>query len=300
MQSLKVGQFTVAVVPVRDLELLEKNARYMTSETFRRLVDNVKADGQLSQFPFCVKVGDRYRVLSGNHRAKAAIQAGLEEIPVIFSDAPMSREQQVAVQLSHNAIAGEDDPRILKELWEELQDVSAKLYAGLDDKTLGLLAAVTVPPLAEVRLDFRSVTFLFLPEEVDELKAALDAGLQTVQGDDVYLARLSSFDQLLDGLARTQTAYKVSNAATSLLIFLSLYRRYLTALQDGWYDPATDDAKHDGWAPLASVFGKDTIPAAAAVVVRRALQSMVDRGDLDPDKLWMAIEYWAADSRAGA
>lgn len=177
MQELKVGRFTVAIVPVSELDLLEKNARFMRAETFRRLVENVKEDGQLSQFPFCVKTAEgRYRVLSGNHRAKAAIAAGLESIPIIYTDEAMSRQQQVAVQLSHNAIAGEDDPILLKELFEELTDVREKLYAGLDDKTLGLLAKVNLPPLADVRLDFRTLTFLFLPDELDQVKEAFAAG----------------------------------------------------------------------------------------------------------------------------
>ena len=302
--SLKVGRFTVAVVPVRKLSFLEKNARYMTSAVFQRLVENVKQDGQLSQFPFCVVEGEppdeRYRVLSGNHRGQAAIQAGLEEIPIIFTDEPMSRQQQVAVQLSHNAIAGEDDPLILKELFDELSGVSERLYSGLDDKTLGLLAKVNIPALSEVRLDFRTLTFLFLSEEVDIVEDALKAGLEMVKGEEVYLHRMSAYDQLLDALAKTQAAYKVSNVATSLVCFLELFRRHMSLLEDGWYDPEKDEPKHDGWVPLATLFGKDVIPADAAVVIRRAIRKMVDDGDLEEGKKWLAIERLAADYLAGA
>ena len=37
------------------------------------------------------------------------------------------------------AIAGEDDPLILNQLWGELADVKLKMYSGLDDKSLKLL-----------------------------------------------------------------------------------------------------------------------------------------------------------------
>ena len=41
-------------------------------------------------------------------------------------------DEQLAIQLSHNAIAGQDDLVILKELWESIKDVQAKVMpAGL-------------------------------------------------------------------------------------------------------------------------------------------------------------------------
>ena len=109
--SLEGQPYKAAVVPIEGLELLEKNARFMRSETFRNLVENIKRDGGLSSVPFCLKLGDRYRVLSGNHRVQAAQEAGVKRLLVLYTDRELSREEQVSIQLSHNAIVGEDDLR---------------------------------------------------------------------------------------------------------------------------------------------------------------------------------------------
>lgn len=66
----------------KSLKLLKVNARYMKQDEFNKLVANIKRDGCLTQLPFCCKDADenKWLVLSGNHRVKAAIEAGLEEI----------------------------------------------------------------------------------------------------------------------------------------------------------------------------------------------------------------------------
>ena len=73
------------VDPVEDCELLDHNARYMTKEQLGRLAENVKGDGFLSQLPFCIKQNSgKFKVLSGNHRVKSAIKAGLPRILILF------------------------------------------------------------------------------------------------------------------------------------------------------------------------------------------------------------------------
>ena len=61
----------IVKVKLRDLKLLEKNARYMTPQEFSQLVANIKQDGKLMGVP----VVYRGEVLSGNHRVRAAIKA---------------------------------------------------------------------------------------------------------------------------------------------------------------------------------------------------------------------------------
>lgn len=296
------GPFTIEVVAVDSLDLLEKNARFMRNETFRRLVENVKQDGQLSQIPFCVRrPGDRFLVLSGNHRVKAAKAADLTAIPVVYyTDKVLTPDEELAIQLSHNAIAGEDDPVILKELWDGLESVTLKQYSGLDDKILGALLKAPMPALSDVRLDFRTTTFLFLPEEVERVKAVFAEAKDLVKGEAVLLARLSEYDQLLDAIAATNSAYGIANGATGLLVLLEIFARHQTDLVDGWFDGETQAIKRKGWVPMSSIFGSDTMPAEAALVVKQAVEKMVGNGDLESTSRWLAVERWAADYLAGA
>ncbi|MBI0379164.1 ParB N-terminal domain-containing protein, partial [Streptomyces albiflaviniger] len=128
----------------RTLTLLDLNARFLPHEQFRQLVANIQRDGHLTSTPLVWNDAESGRliVLSGNHRTLAAIEAGLEQIWWMQIDQPLPRQRQIALQLSHNAIAGQDDPAILKELYEELESVEWRQYTGLDDKTLDLLEKV--------------------------------------------------------------------------------------------------------------------------------------------------------------
>ena len=74
----------VIQIDPRELKLLKLNARYMRHEEYQRLVANIKRDGQLTSAPFACKDGDKYLVLSGNHRTQAAIAAGLKSIPALL------------------------------------------------------------------------------------------------------------------------------------------------------------------------------------------------------------------------
>ena len=272
--ALESQPYKLAVVPIENLELLEKNARYMRYETFRNLVDNIQRDGGMSSVPFCWKKGDCYRVLSGNHRVLAAKEAGLSEALILYTDRDLTKDEQISIQLSHNSIVGEDDPVILKELWDEIADVSLKYYAGFDDKLLEQLENISLDSLSEVRLDYRSVSFLFLPEELENLQKVFDEIRQSISIENTNLARLVEYDRLMDAIAKTQSAYNVKNIAVALMIVLSMFERHKTDLLEGWLDK-NGELKHKNKVPLASVLGTDEIPAESAKIIHQAVERMV-------------------------
>lgn len=298
--GLKNHPYKLALVHVRDLEFLEKNARYMTNEMFRNLVDNIKRDGGLSSVPLCWKHDGKYRVLSGNHRCMAAIEAGLQEVLVLFTDRELSKQEQIAIELSHNAIDGKDDMAILKELWDEIDDVSLKYYAGLDDKMLEEMEKAALTALSEVKLDYRSLTFLFLPHEVDALEEAFAhavecGGLQ----DTVYINRIEDFKRLLDAQSKVQASYDVKNSATSLMLILDVFWKHQEDLQQG-YISEEGELKHKNKVPLSSVFGDDIVPAELALLLKKALDRMIGRGEIEAKQRFdflrvMAERYLAGD-----
>lgn len=298
--GLKNHPYKLALVDVRDLDFLEKNARYMTNEMFRNLVDNIKRDGGLSSVPLCWKHDGKYRVLSGNHRCMAAIEAGLQEVLVLFTDRELSKQEQIAIELSHNAIDGKDDMAILKELWDEIDDVSLKYYAGLDDKMLEEMEKAALTALSEVKLDYRSLTFLFLPHEVDALEEAFAhavecGGLQDI----VYINRIEDFKRLLDAQSKVQASYDVKNSATSLMLILDVFWKHQDDLQQG-YISEEGELKHKNKVPLSSVFGDDIVPAELALLLKKALDRMIGRGEIEAKQRFdflrvMAERYLAGD-----
>lgn len=295
----------------RHLKLLETNARFMRHETYQRLITNIKADGKLTSVPFCAlwKVwadGDAlvmddagepvYEVLSGNHRVRAAIDAGLENINVMVTDEPLDRGRRTLIQLSHNSLVGEDDPATLKQLYDSL-DIDLRPYSGLDDKTLDMLSKVSASNLSEPNLDFQVMTFAFLPDEIERARECFDRVKSLIKGDEVWMSRMADYDRFMDTLENTGSSFHIRNAATILMLMLDIVERHIEELSQGW--EGEDKAKHDGWVPMVSIYGNDKMPAQAAMVVKKAVDKMVGKGDLSPKARWQATEMWAADYLAG-
>ncbi|MBY8884757.1 ParB/Srx family N-terminal domain-containing protein [Streptomyces sp. PTM05] len=280
----------------RTLTLLDVNARFLPHEQFRQLVANVRRDGCLTSTPLVWNDTESGRlvVLSGNHRTLAAIEAGLTEIWWMQIDQPLARQRQIALQLSHNAIAGQDDPAILKELYDELESVEWRQYTGLDDKALDLLEKVDVSSLGEANLDFASVQFMFLPAELERAEAAFDAARSTAAADQRWIAGLEQYEPMLDALETSRAAYTIGNSATALGVILTVFERHLGELADGWYDPATAEAHRGGTAPLESVFGVREIPVETAAVVRAVIDRLVEDGSVPRAEPWRALDILAA------
>lgn len=286
----------IRYVDPRDLVLLTRNAHFMSQPKFEQLVKNIRRDGALTSVPFAVRLPDgRYQVRSGNHRTRAAIEAGLAEIAVMCCDDPLEADRAMAIQLSHNALVGEDDPAIVKELYEEIDDIDWRAFAGLDDATLDLLEQVKPVSLAETSLDFRTISLMFLPHELPEVQAAFDEARDLVHGDETWLMSMGDFDALMETLSTVGGAYKIKNQALALTLLLRIALAHLDDLVDGWWDRNLDAPKHRGWVPLVSLFGIGEIPADAAGVVLKALERMKGTGDVKSTSLWQAIELWAAD-----
>ncbi len=284
-----------------DLVLLDVNARFMTYEQFKRLCDNVRRDGCLTSTPLVWNDNGRRVVLSGNHRVKAAREVGLQSIGWLEIDQPLPRQRQVALQLSHNAIEGQDDPAVLKDLFNELEDLSEREYAGLDDKTLELLESVDVGTLNDAALDYATVQVVFLPHELDDAKAALQAAVDLAKHDERWLAARPQHDAMLDALETARGAADVGNTATALGIILRVFNQHLQDLREEWYDPETGEAlRSKGAVPLDTVFGSRHVPPAVAALVERAVEKMVARDEISDNTRWRALELWAADYLAGA
>ncbi len=288
--------FTIEINP-REIKLLETNARYMKHEEFNRLVDNVRRDGKLTSTPFLCKDKDgRWLCLSGNHRTRAAIEVGLETITCLATDDELSEEQQIAIQLSHNAIAGLDDPATLKALYEKILDTNLKKYSGLDDKTLDLLDKFSSISISEANLQFQALSMVFLPNELEAARKIIDEAKDRAKSShDIWFARMSEYDAWLDAQEIVSSACNVKNVATTVEIILKIFERNVTQLSEAWED-TTDDKR---WVPIETVIGRSKIPAEDAKVIKKALDKMVGAGKIDSKNLYEGLAKLCADYIAG-
>lgn len=279
METTPLQTRTIRIDP-RRIKLLDLNAHYMRHEVFARLVDNLRRDGTLAgDTPFGWRLHDdttqlpvepeTYEVLSGNHRVKASIAADLPEIDFVITDEYLPPERRKSIQLSRNAVVGEDDPAILKTIYESIGDVGMRLYTGLDDQQLNLLATVAVAPMSEASLEFQSISLTFLPHEVQKVLDIWDDTRRLIAGAKGYwLARWEDYDRAMDALEAAGQAYNIRNTATALMIVLDIFYRHLDELTDGFLDPAGEAINPKQAVPIASVLGL-TLPARLAAKIKK-------------------------------
>ena len=286
----------VIQIDPRELKLLKLNARYMRHEEYQKLVANIKRDGQLTSAPFACWDEDGYLVLSGNHRTKAAIAAGLESIPCIVTDEVLSEDQRIGIQLSHNSLAGQDDPYILKELYDKILNLDWKEYSGLDDKTLDLLEKVSTQSLSEANLQFQTLQIVFLPDELEDAKKVIEQAKEAVKSaKSVWLAKRTQYDDWLDAQEDTMASYDIKNVATAFDIILKLFLKNIQQLQEG-YEKESDDKK---WVPFETVIGRRKIPAGSAKKIAKALRKIQGKEGLKENEFWKSLEILADQYLAG-
>lgn len=223
-----VTPYRLALVAPAEVAHVEKNAHYMPTKVYRRLAENIKRDGNLSSLPFCWRDGEgRLVALSGNHRVDAAKDAGVERILVLYTDADLSRGEQIAVQLSHNAIVGADNRQTLRELWDEILELEFKQYTGLDESALETVDTGSLDRLRVQPLPLEVVQLLFLPDEVAKLHAVLEA-LEKADGVR-HAARLVDFESFFEALLRYKEAEGIVNSATAVLRMVEIVEEYLVS-----------------------------------------------------------------------
>ena len=281
-------------VDPRELKLLEVNARFMKQDEFQKLVANIKRDGCLTQLPFCCKdpVERKWLVLSGNHRVQAAIEAGLEEIDIQATNKRLTKDEMIAIQLSHNAICGQDDMAILKELYGAIDDISMKKYSGLNDETLKLLEKVSADSISSPSLDYQIINMLFLPSEVKEIQRALKEFKSEIEANPTLVARFEDYEEFMNTMNDVGKGKVVKNTALTFMCMLRLAQHNIEQLKETWMV----EAKPKDMVPLASILGRSDIKASEGIELNKALELLADRGKIKrKDKvsgLLMLAQYY--------
>lgn len=111
----------------------EMNANEMSSEDFLALCDNIGKSG-LSSVPCCYRKADgRFVMISGHHRLRACKKLRYRALGILWCDeSELSKDEIIAIQLSHNSLHGQDNQNILKKLFEQIQSIDFKKFAHIN------------------------------------------------------------------------------------------------------------------------------------------------------------------------
>lgn len=112
----------------RDIEESPVNAQEMHEKEFNRLVKNLKRDGVLTTAPLIMEQPNKnkYMCISGHHRIRAAIKAGIEGAICLVTE-KLDDSTRVRIQISHNDIHGEPNKDILAYLQTLLSGIDISL-----------------------------------------------------------------------------------------------------------------------------------------------------------------------------
>lgn len=258
----------------KDIKLLNLNARYMKPEEYQKLVANIKKDGQLTSVPFChYNENNEIEVLSGNHRVMASIDAGLEEIEVMICKNNLTKEQALAIQLSHNSICGKDDEELLRNLYGKLEKLEFKEYSGLTDDFLDYCKKIE-KDFKIPNLTYQALNLLFLPDEIEEIKQVL-IRISDLLNNNHILSNMKDYDEYLETSTMVSKCLNIKNPSTTFLTMIRLAKEHIDKLNELAFN--NKDIEN---IPLSLVLRKSDINKKDAIVIDKALNKMIDKGEI--------------------
>lgn len=280
----------IVKIPLDVVVEQDVNARIMKNEMQDQLTANIAKRGQLESLPYLTEDGNKVRIISGHHRIKSARQAGIKEIYAILDVSGLTRSQEAAKQLAHNAISGFDDQSTLKEIVKMISDVDDMLesYVGKD---------ILAEPMAEfnklispaVQFDFRTLVFAFLPHQLQNLELLVKE-LEKAGPEIVGVAEYEQGKRFVETLSKYQQFQDVRNLGAAIS---SMIEAANEKMDIAGYDPAGE------WTYLTKVFGSNSIPTEAAQVIQQALKKAEKEGVIGKKNRWQLIEFLCADYLGG-
>lgn len=216
-------------VPIGEIVGTEVNANKMTKKDFQQLVDNIRASGLSSTIACYRREEDgKYVIVSGNHRYKACVQLGYNTLSILYADeTELTRDEIIAVQLSHNSLHGDDDKGILKRLFDEIQDVDYKRFAhiSVDDLDMTDMFSGSVVPISE----HYNVGLVLYRRDMDLLDDLLDiVHEEEAKNDMVILADGEGVEtEFLDTLTAAKKRFQIKSTSVAFSKILELAKQQL-------------------------------------------------------------------------
>jgi ParB/RepB/Spo0J family partition protein len=128
---------------ISDLLFLRKNPQYLTPKQMGSLKKSIEKDGFLAPILVRPIKGNKFEIISGNHRAMAAQELGLKEVPCVIAKMTDHQSRRIAINL--NTVHGDPPAELLAPFLAELDDITlSEIYLDADitaeiialDKTL--------------------------------------------------------------------------------------------------------------------------------------------------------------------
>lgn len=220
-------------VEVTEILATEVNANAMSSDEFEKLVANIKKSG-LSSTIACYKETEsgKYRIISGNHRFKACMKLGYTKVTILYADeSKLTRDEIIAVQLSHNSLHGSDDKGILRRLLDEITDLDYKEFSHveMDDIEVTDMFSGAVVPTSE----HYSVSMTLYKNDVDLMQELMEISYEQIANNDIVMLAdgTENEDKFLDLISDIKSNFEIKSTSIAFSKILELAKLQLESAQ---------------------------------------------------------------------
>jgi hypothetical protein len=207
----------------------------MSKAKFDRLMENIKVEGHLESLPLCSFKGDgreELEIISGHHRIRACRVANILEVFVLVYEKPLTSDQVKAKQLAHNSLNGFDDNQLLKEIYDSIDSLSAKLESGITEEDLEIGANIKVDEVG-VDFDFQNIHLLFM----DSQKEAFDDVMKVLEEkSSAYASELKHFEKFKLMAQQISGEENVRNIGGIILKMCEVVNEYYNLPQKGEFN----------------------------------------------------------------
>lgn len=149
-------------------------------------------------------------------------------ILVLVITETLDQSRRIAIQLSHNALVGEDDQSILANLWSKIETVKDKLYSGLDSEVTKELGEVELVNFSTPQVPAHMVTFMFTDGEKEQLSEILDMLSDAAKKSSaVHVFPGTQYEAFAKLLADVKDAEKIRDSSLAMLRLLEIGAEYL-------------------------------------------------------------------------
>lgn len=222
-----------------DISLIDEagvNANQMSQEAFERLKENIKLTGGLSSAIGCYRKTDtgRFVIISGHHRYRACEQLRFKEVPVIYAEeSDLTKDEIIALQLSHNSLHGEDNKGILKRLFDEISSIEFKQAAFVD---VNEIQPITLDSISlNIEKEQFSVSVILYRKGYEDLKSLLGLVEEKKQNSDIVLLAdgEKNEDEFLALSTALRNRYEIKSPNVQFSKLLELARKQMEAETNG-------------------------------------------------------------------
>lgn len=230
-QTFELGNgLEVWLVDIALLKEQSVNARAMASDAFLQLTHNIGNRGALESLPLCAATDKGIEIISGHHRVRAARKAELTQIWVLVDVSGITGDQLRAKQLAHNSLQGEDNQDLVRQIFDSIEDIEARIEAFVQPDLSGLDNEFSLNQKDFlVEFETKVCVLLFLPVQHSIFQKAI-ADLEAMgEIDSVYLAQREEYETMVALLGEASEHYEIKSTPTLFAKMAEIVRAHMEA-----------------------------------------------------------------------